>query len=381
MVRRLGIVLVGASTLALGGSGCGGGDNASILFTRGAMTSVPAVDAATVSGLLRVVAPTVTGTVADYPALSYLFRKECQHVPEDNYCPPSVHPTTDLRDPTRFEMGSLIGMVYHAQLYTGTLVTDCSGSGLTPATVSAASYHAASVSALADPTRFVLEQYPLLTCRSTQVSSPAAETRMVSAVPDGSYQAALHTRYRYDTGNGPQTDLFQVYVAMASDGTPRLLALNFAAATPHASRAVLLANLTDHRFALKYYVPSQPDGGGSSFTPAFYALAVGVGGYDLATGAANPGHYWVSLSDSGGAQVCVDNAGGTVEAMASCSGDSVPTTWTSAATIAAYLDIPTADAARLAAYLDVFAAASPLGPDDAWAAAGDDDRYWPASLH
>jgi hypothetical protein len=228
------------STIALGAVGCGGGGGggggSSISFTKGAMASLPAVGttAPGVRGLAAAIAP---GNVAGYQSLAYLFRLECQHGLDDNYCPSSVtFDPNDLMDPTRFEMGSLIGMIFHAQMYTGTLVTDCSGSGLSPMTVSAGSYVAGdALNASANPTRFVLADYGLLTCQSTNVSDTSKETRVVSAVADGSYQAALHTRHQYDAGNGPQTDFFQVYVAMDA-GTPTFLAFNFAAATPHASR-------------------------------------------------------------------------------------------------------------------------------------------------
>jgi hypothetical protein len=277
-------------------------------------------------------------------------------------------------------MGSLIGMIYHAQMYTGALVTDCSGGGLSKTSVGAASYRAGHPDdPAAAPARFIVDDYALLTCRSGNVSNDAAETRVVSAVGDGSYQAALHTRYNYDAGNGPQTDFFQVYVSLGASG-PAFLAFNFAAATPHASRIVLLANLASHRFALKYYVPAQQGSPGMPWPPAFSAVAAGVGGYDLATGAANPGHYAVSFSDGGGTQLCVNNVGGVVEAPEACAAESVPSAWTSADAIAAYLGADPADASRVARFLDAFATPASLGPSDAWRSAGDEDLYWPAAI-
>ncbi len=367
-------MLSAAATIALGTAGCKGGDGPTIAFTKAAMGALPSVNASAAASLTanRARATVASGSVADYPSLVNLFRLECQHVPDDNDCPANVHPTSDLMDPTRFEMGSLIGMIYHAQLYTGTLVTDCSQSGYSPMAVSASSYSAHSSDPAADPTKFVIDDDALLTCRSSHVDNPQAETRVVSAAADGSYQAALHTRYNYVAGGQTQTDLFQVYVSLSS-GAPAFLAFNFAAATPHASRIVLLANLSSHRFALKYYVPSQSGAG------SFFAVATGVGGYDLATGAANPGHYFVSFSDGGGTSLCVNNEGGVIESADACA--EVPSSWSSADVVAAYLGASAADAARAAHFLDYFALPDSLGPNDAWRSAGDEDLYWPATLH
>jgi len=363
------------TTAALLATGCGRGGGANIEFTKAALQAVPTVNASSAGAALRFAPAAVPGapsTVAEVPALAQLFKLECQHTPDTNYCPPTVHPTDSLSDPTRFEMGALIGMIFHAQLYTGEHVTDCSGGGFSSITVSPASYAAGNpADTAADPTRFVLAEYPLYSCRSTNVSSASAEARVLSAT--AGYQAALHTRYRYDTGNGPQTDFFQVDVSLDGD-SPTQLAFNFAAATPHASRIVLLASLVDHRFALKYYVPAQ--GGGQ----AGWVVAVGVGGFDLTTGVANVGHYVASLSD-GTTHLCVDNVGGLVQADASsCAADGVPITWTSVATIRDYLGLDAATATRFAPYLAVFGSDAALTASDAWQTAGDDQRYWPAAI-
>jgi hypothetical protein len=387
ITNRLLAVASSASIVVLGGTGCGNRQSGeSIEFTRAAMKSVPSMSATGTTaqaltfsaspGTLSAALALATGTIADYPDLVNLFRKECQHLPNDNYCPPTVHPTTDLMDPTRFEMGSLIGIIYHAQMYGGSLYTKCSGDGLSPTTVSAGSYAAAdATNALADPTRFVLDQFSLYTCRSSNVSDSNAETRVVSAVGDGSYQAALHTRFNYLSPG--QTDFFQVYVSMQA-GSPEVLAFNFSAATPHASRIVLLTNLTNHRFALKYYVPLQ-----GAMGAALYVVATGVGGYDLSTGNDNPGYYVVSFSMwSGRTTLCVNNVGAVVQPdTTSCTASSVPTAWTSSDAIASYLGIPASDTGRIAAFLAMFADDAPLTANDAWQNPGDENLYWPATLH
>jgi hypothetical protein len=228
----------------------------------------------------------------------------------------------------------------------------------------------------------MLDQLSTYTCRSSNVSNANQETRMVSAMADGSYQTTLHTRYKYVAGGDPQTDLFQVDVSMDA-GAPVFLAMNFASGEPFRSRLVMLANLTTHRFALKYYTPTQPSNMG--WAPARYAVAVGVGGYDLATGAANPGHYYVDFLDEpsyGERTSCVDNVGGVMQAdFSACTADGVPTGWTSSDAIRTYLAVPAAHAARLAPYVSSFESATTLGVADAWQSQGDEDLYFPASLH
>jgi hypothetical protein len=164
--------------------------------------------------------------------------------------------------------------------------------------------------------------------------------------------------------------------------TPTFLAFNFAAAEPHASRIVLLANLANHKFALKYYVPAQPDDNSTTpmTSPEVYAVATGIGGYDLSTGPANPGHYNVAFHDgTSTASLCVNNEGGLIEASAANCTD-VPAAWTSSAELATALGASTLDATRVAEFLGKFDDANPLGPADAWSAVGQEDLYWPATL-
>ena len=371
-------ILLAASLAITGCKGSGGGST--IEFTPAAMKSLPSV--APTAGALTA-ARSGAQTVGSYFLVSQLFQMQCRH-PDGgvDYCPPGTPaPPASVFDPYQFTMQTLIGFIFHAQMYTQ-LVTDCSGSSYSPKTVTAASYSAASSTPGANPTRFILDELSSYTCQATNVSNGSVETRMISSVADGSYQATLHTRYRYDAGNGPQTDFFQVDVAMNA-GVPEFLALNFASGAPWRSRIVLLTNLVTHRFVLKYYVPEQPSG--TMTAPQHYTVAAGVGGFDLATGTPNPGHYFVDFLDEpmyGPMQRCVDNVGGVLQPdVSSCTADGVPMGWTSSDTIAAYLAVPAAHAARLAPFLAEFATAAALGPADAWQSAGDEDLYWPASLH
>ena len=135
MGRRSAMALM--SVVALAGCWVAGCDSRpSIVFTPAAMRSLPSVSSSAASSSNARLSASSLGNpsdspsdspIASYPTLVDFFRLECQHIPGDNYCPPTVHPTDSLQDPTRFEMNSLIGMIYHAQMYTGTLVTAWSG--------------------------------------------------------------------------------------------------------------------------------------------------------------------------------------------------------------------------------------------------------------
>ncbi len=383
--HRRGLSWLAATSAAVVAFGCGGGGGrdggAAIEFTPGAMKTLPSYASSGSSQLTA--GRSAAASIGDYFFVRQLFSMQCRHPDAHaDYCPPGTPaPPATTFDPYQFTMQSLIGFIYHAQMYTS-LVTACSGDGLAPRTVTAASYSAASSGAGADPMRFVMDELSSYTCRSTQVSNTAAETRMISAVADGSYQTTLHTRYKYDAGGGPQTDFFQTDVVM-NGGSPEFLALNFASATPFASRVVLLANLVTHRFALKYYTPSQPSNL-TTWAPARFAVAVGVGGYDLATGTPNAGHYFVDFLDEqiyGEIQKCVDNAGGAfMTDTTACTTEGVPMGWTTSDAISTYLAVPAEHAARLAPFLAKFQTPATLGAADAWAAIGDDDLLWPATL-
>jgi hypothetical protein len=380
--------LAGALALAGCGSSKGGGSDSVIEFTPGAMKSVPSVTPSSSTGMVAAIAPVAAAasTIGDYFFVKQLFSMQCRHPNWGgiNYCPPGtpVPPAAPAMDPYQFTMQSLIGFIFHAQGYTS-LVTSCTGEGLTPKTVTASLYAAHSTSGSPNPTRFVLDQFGTYTCRSSNVSSSSAETRVVSAVADGSYQTTLHTRYKYDAGNGGQTDFFQVDVTMDASN-PTFLALNFASAEPFRSRLVLLVNLATHKFALKYYTPTQPGDPGLSWPAAHYAVAVGTGGFDLTTGTANAGHYYVDFLDEamyGEQKVCVNNVGGGIEAgFTNCAG--IPMTWSGGSSgVQSYLEVPAGAVTRLAPYLAVFNDSTTLGVSEAWQAVGDEDLYWPASLN
>jgi hypothetical protein len=394
---RLAVACLALVAVACGGGGGGSGKkdpgSSEIAFTKGALASVPLVKPPAPGAAARLVGNPVVTSIDMAQFMAQLFKMECRRPPSEgvDYCPAGTPPASDYgtglgQDPYGFDMQALVGFIYHAQMYTE-LVTSCSGEGLTSKTVTGASYAAASSDPGADPTKFIFDEYGTYTCRSSRVSDAVHETRMVSAVADGSYQTTLHTRYEYVAGGDPQTDFFQADVTMEA-GTATFLALNFASAKPLSSRLVLLVNLADHKFAMKYYTPKQPaTGGPSGYAPLRYAVAAGVAGYDLTTGLPNAGSYYVHFSDDPGVfEACVNNADGTFAGdFSACDVDPMNhTAWTSSA-VQTFLGVPADTAARIGDYLAVFGNNTDLSEADGWsdAMAQDTQRdlYWPATLN
>ncbi len=401
VASRLAVACLALTTIAAaagcggGGGGGGGGPKprSEIDFTRSALRSVPLVKPAAPAAAARQVsgaAMTPTSIDTDW-FTAQLFKMECREAAGNqgvDYCPAgtplqSAYGTALGSDPYAFDMQGLMGFIYAAQRDT-LLTTSCSGNGLTARTVSAADYSAASSDVSADPTRFIFDQFATYACRSSQVADPAHETMVVSAATDGSYQTALHTRYQYVAGGETQTDLTQVDVTINA-GTPEFVALNFASSMPFSSRLVLLVNLTNHRFAMKYYTPHQPSNTAEG-APERYAVVAGVAGYDLTTGQPNEGHYYISFLDPPFTMAaCANNATGAFDAdFTSCDADLDHTSW-SASAVKGFLDVPDTTAARIGQYLGVFDGTGDLAIPDGWSDAMDQatqrDLYWPAGLN
>ncbi|HET6412744.1 MAG TPA: hypothetical protein VFG53_11840 [Anaeromyxobacter sp.] len=377
-----------------GGGGGGGQSGPSIAFTQGALKSVPLLrPPAPAPALMQANAAPLTPTSIDTDVFTaQLFKMECREAAGNqgvNYCPAGTPPqsqygTTLGSDPYAFDMQALMGFIYAAQRETW-LVASCSGTGLTPKTVTAGAYFAHSAGPGADPTRFIFDEYATYACRSSQVSDPTAETVVVSAAADGSYQTTLHTRYKYVAGGETQTDFTQVDVSMNSS-TPEFLALNFASAEPLASRLVLLVNLTNHRFAMKYYTPQQPGNIPSQPAPERYAVAAGTAGYDLTSGDPNVGQYYLHFQDDPGEFAeCVDNVTGTFETdFTACDAGLDHSAW-SASAMQGFLGVPASAIDRLGPFLQVFGDTADLAVADGWASttsqSADADLYWPAGLN
>lgn len=321
---------------------CGGGGNNSdrIAFTVGAIESLPQV-AATRNRL-----QTGRTNISSYNTLKEFFEQECFMPDSDNFCPDGIDTSGGDSNPYKFTPMTLLGLIYHAEMYSGGMKTSCGG---TPATINASSF-VAHTPLNSDPDKFLFNYYSLLGC--IQPSSGNSENGVsysaYSMDSAGAYQATLTTRYRapYQGVAVPgQTDIFQVYVAM-SGSTPTLLAFNFAGANTMYSRAVLLVNLLEHKFAVKYFAP-----GGTTKALS----AVGVGGVDRSTGVPHDGYYYVRFTDNVGAEQtgCVSNRTGDFEGSTLlCSTNSVPVAWATGAAIQTYLGIADTDAGHLTAWLN-----------------------------
>jgi hypothetical protein len=400
VASRLAVACLALITIAAAG-GCGGGggggakSSSGIAFTKRALTSVPLVKPPAPGAALRLVGgalPTPTSVGTD-GFTAQLFKMECREAAGNqgvDYCPAGTPPQSSYgtalgSDPYAFDMQALVGFIYHAQMYTS-LVKGCTGTGLASKTVRSTDYFAASSDPSADPTRFIFDEYDTYSCRSSQVADPAHETRMVSADSSGSYQTTLHTRYKYVAGGETQTDFFQMDVSMDNAGSPAFLAFNFASAAPFASRLVLLVNLTNHRFAMKYYTPQQPGNIPGQPAPERYAVAAGTAGFDLTTGEPNAGNYTIHFHDDPDEFVeCVNNIDGTFQpSFTACDADLVHTGWSPTA-IQTFLGVPAPTAARIADYLAIFGDTADLAIADGWSfttsQSTDADLYWPAGLN
>jgi hypothetical protein len=314
-------------------------------------------------------------TIAAYSALAEFFEQECFMPGGDNFCPAGTDVSGGDTNPRKFTPMTLLGLVYHAEMYSGGLQTACAhqATTLTP------SSFVAHVAEGSQPTRFILDDFSWLTCLQPTVFGEKGASRVFSTDPRGSYQATLTTRYRvpYNGVADPgQTDVFQVYVSYV-EGAPAFLAFNFAGANTMFSRAVLLVNLIDHRFAVKYL---------SQGAPPWALVSIGVGGVDRATGVPHPGSYWARFTDEQSATVerCIDNGTGAFDAdLEPCQAGGVPVRWDDAQAVLGYLGVSPDDARRVESWIELLDDASLLGTEDApsnAAAGGDPERFFPESI-
>lgn len=356
------IGLSGVATL----SGCAqseSGKGTKLGITRGALETLPQVPGEEAAASAE--------SIAAYPALASFFEQECFMPGGDDFCPTGTDVSGGTSNPRKFTPMTLLGLIYHAELYSGGLETSC---GHDVVYVDEDSF-VAHASAGARPARFLLDDFEVLGCLERGVNQDARVTRLASVDPDGRFQATLTTRYRVPfegVAEPGQTDVFQVDVSYAG-GVPVFLAFNFAGANTMFSRAVLLANLVDHRFVVKYRAAGEP---GATLVSA------GVGGVDRTTGAPHPGFYFVAFSDASGLLTrCVDNGDGHVQRdLTACTANGVPTDWKDASAVREYLGLTPSVGARVQAWLDVLASDAVL-PEEASPAnaapGGDPDLYFP----
>lgn len=346
------------------------GSNETLSFTGESVESLPQVASSSGSSSSFVSPPlfATSGNMDDFDSLSSFFEQECFMPDGDDFCPAGTDTSGGDSNPRKFTIMTLLGLIYHAEIYSDSIHDDCDG---TTGSITAASFEANTSGG--DPDKYILDYNSLLECveQDTSVSSGTTYSAYsVDASGDSlGYQATLTSRYRlpYNGSADPgQTDIFQVYVSL-DDTTPTFLAFNFAGANTMYSRAVLLVNLVTHKFAAKYYSP------GSGTDQA--VTAIGVGGVDRDTGVANPGYYFTKFLDNSGSEdtACIDNSDGSIQAdNTNCTGNSVPTSWTSSSDVETYLGMTATEISNVSAFLDKFDTEALLTSTDAPEDATDD---------
>lgn len=356
-------------------SGVGNGDPTS--FAQAAIQSLPQTHSQQGGVASAFIASVSSGVnITEYSKLDSFFEQECFMPDGDNYCPAGVDTSGGDTNPRKFTSYTLLGMIYHAEMYSGGQHTSCDQG-------SAATIDATSLVPLTLPSsdvdKFLLDYYSLLGCLYEDPSSDATSKQYTAYSSDanGEYQATLTTRNRvpYNGITDPgQNDIFQVYVSK-TDGLPKFLALNYAGADTVFSRTILLVNLTDNKFVVKH----------SSFNGSGYdtVVSAGVGGVDRATGVANTGYYMVKFTDGGSElEKCVNNTTGMIDIdMTNCTDASIPAsgTWSSNA-VQTYLGMTDTQATHLAAWLTKLADATAMGAADTPTNAdlgGDPDLFFP----
>lgn len=344
------------------------GCTAPITFTARAVESLPQV-AVESDGL------TSGRSITTELQLRNLFRKECFSPGDANYCPAGTDTSGGMSNPFKFTSTSLLGLIFHAELYSGGHRTACTGKkvSLTPANLK-------TTTAGGDGMRFLLDTLALYSCTEVTDEPDKPRHRAYSVAPD--YQATLTLDDHVDQGGGPRrTAAWQVYTGLDAKQAPTFLAFNYAAVSSMLQRTVLLVNLQTHRFAIKYLTP--PPAGE---TKVRFVTAIGVGGVDRGTGAGHPGYYFAHYSDdetqtSPDESVCVDNATQLIELDDSeCRNAGVPVDWSSSDAVATWLGMSSAEQSRLASFLAKFTDRARLPLADTPTAVADAENLFPVRI-
>lgn len=302
--------------------------------------------------------------------LSLFFKQEC-YMPNDagtsyeGFCPADVRAEldtamdaggigegSDVFSKYKLSATTLIGLVYHAEMYSQGpgLSNDCDSLNAN----SLATNHSPVFTGGTDPDKFVIDYSQMLSCVKTNNwgGNTTYATFGYNDNADNPAIANLTARWGLPYGDQPdaQSDIFQVYLAFDKDTvdadspTPTFLGFNFVSAG--GSRAVILSDLTSHKFAARYFSRV-------SDSDAKQIVAVGTAGVDKTTGTAVTGHYSVADLSGTPEHQCVDNTTGNYEADSSLC--AVDLTTMTGDTIETFLDMSSEDSTNLSGFLEFFA--------------------------
>jgi hypothetical protein len=349
------------------------GASLTLAFASATANSVPQIAPIT-SSLVGL----TTNDINSNTTLKNYFKQEC-YMPNDagtsyeGFCPADVKAkldaaignagignNTSLFNQYKLTSTSLIGQIYHAQMYAnvGALSNDCATTSASSlATANSPAFENSSISG-GTPNKFVIS-YPtgskLFSC--VKQNTWDGNTTYSAYGFENNALNALTARYGlpYSGTADQQTDIIQVYLAFdsttlsATTPTPTFLAYNAAAAS--GSRAVALVNLANHKFAAKYRW---------GYTQI---IAVGTAGVDATTGTRVAGYYIAKVVNSPTSTenktFCVNNSDNTyteITDSTACGSNTVPALDSlNASTLMTFLEANSTDTAALTNFSAFFA--------------------------
>lgn len=330
-------------------------------FTKKAANSLPQIKSTGSSLHLVATGNISTTTMANF------FKQEC-YMPSDDgssytgFCPNDTKSELDtalqgsgIGDGTtifnKYKLTSttLIGLIYHAQLYS-------QGPGLsnTCSTYSAsdlATANSPTYTGTNDPDKFIIDYNSMLSCVKTNESNGETTYSTFGYNGNEDYPAIANLTARYGLAYNnvadKQTDIFQIYLGLDKSTvnndtpTPTFLAFNFVSAG--GLRAIILANLVDNLFAVRYATATQQ------------IIAVGKGGVNEETGAAISGYY-IAKDITASNTYCVNNATGEYDDTTYANCTTTIDFWDSmsADNVATYLKMNDVDKEKASGFLAFF---------------------------
>lgn len=338
--RFLKVLLTGMVAMSFILAGCaasddddgGGSSNAGFNMAGNASEALPAISSSSNSPALQAVGDDVTDT-----EISNFFKLECHMPGSDDNCPAGI--TAD--DDTKYSVTTLIGVIYHAEMYMENVIDyemeDCSTTGVTSSSF-------VTDDATGDTSTYLIDYYDLLDCVGS--SSYEGNTQYFTArtSTDSGYVILVTRKHDTSTSGWDQSDIYQAYVSTDSDGEARFLAfnttnINDTSSTDSTFRTVLLVNLSTRRFLVKHH------GTGSN-----YVIAAGQGGI-TDSGEYQSGYYFAKSSGTPSG-ICVDNATQTEAASSNCSDEQA--SWSGASDVASYLDLTATEQTEIENFISYF---------------------------